>query len=391
MHQLSRTYACALFIALILLPTTAMAADNELTPEELDDGWISLFDGKTLFGWKNANKADWKVDDGIITVTKGEVGVLHTTSQFANYVLKVDFLAGEQTNSGIFLRTRPETGDTAADCYEINIAPPDNPYPTGGITGRLKSEEVAISGVWQTYEISADGGHFVVKLNGRVMADYTDEKPLGRGRIGLQLNSGKVQFRNIKLKPLGLESIFNGKDLSEWSLSESRDSVFSVTEDGEINVKNGSGQLESKGQYADFVMQLEILSSGEELNSGIFFRSVPGKFWQGYESQIHHGAIDGDLTKPEDYGTGGIYGNQAARRIVSEDFKWFHKTIIASRRHMAVWVEGVQVSDWTDEREANETAREGLRLEKGTILIQGHDPTTDLSFRKIMVGELPKR
>ena len=81
----------------------------------------------------------------------------------------------------------------------------------------------------------------MVKLDGRQVLDYTDEKPLGRGRIGLQFNEGKVEFKNVKLKPLGLASIFNGRDLAGWHTVEPNKSKFTVNEKGELNVKNGGG------------------------------------------------------------------------------------------------------------------------------------------------------
>jgi hypothetical protein len=55
---------------------------------------------------------------------------------------------------------------------------------------------------------------------------------------------------------------------------------------------------------------------------------------------------------------------------------------------MAVWVNGYQVTDWKDGRQPNENPRSGLRTEPGTIQIQGHDPTTDLSFRNLRIAEL---
>ena len=58
---------------------------------------------------------------------------------------------------------------------------------------------------------------------------------------------------------------------------------------------------------------------------------------------------------------------------------------------MATWVNGYQVSDWTDTRPPHENPRNGLRLAAGTITIQGHDPTTDLSFRKLRIAEIPPR
>ena len=65
--------------------------------------------------------------------------------------------------------------------------------------------------------------------------------------------------------------------------------------------------------------------------------------------------------------------------------------LVATGKHMAAWVNGIQVSDWTDTREPNKNPREGARTEAGTLQIQGHDPTTDLSFRKLRIAEVPKR
>ena len=56
--------------------------------------------------------------------------------------------------------------------------------------------------------------------------------------------------------------------------------------------------------------------------------------------------------------------------------------------HLATWVNGVQVADWTDNRPLADNARKGCRLEKGAISLQGHDPTTDLSFRNIRIADL---
>ena len=372
-------------------PATAAEA-NTLTPEEMAEGWILLFDGETLFGWKAASDANWEAADGVISVSEGEPGLLLTTSQFGNYVLKVDFRSAKGTNSGVFLRTSPRPTDVTRKCYELKIADSaDSRYPTGSFVKRQRCRGDHDSTDWQTFEVTAAAGHFLVELDGQVVLDYTDPKPPGRGFIGLQLNSGKVEFRNIKLKPLGLQSIFNGKDLTGWTTYHDMSSKFTVTPEGWLNVKDGRGQLETKGQYADFTMQLEVFVNGEALNSGFFFRSIPGEIMNGYESQIHNGCLDADRSKPKDCGTGGIFRRQNARKVVANDFEWFHKTIHADDKHMAVWVNGYQVSDWTDNRPPHENPRRGLRLEAGTIIIQGHDPTTDLSFRNLRIAEIPER
>ncbi len=384
----------SIFTLAWLACSSALAADiNTLSPAELAEGWILLFDGETTFGWKAESKANWEVEDGAIRVSAGEPGLLRTTSQFADYELKVDFRAAKGTNSGVFLRTAPvlEKDGVTTQCYELNIAPPENPFPTGGFVGRQKAKAVTESDEWQTFHVVAQGAKLTVKLNEEEVLAYTDPKPLGRGFIGLQLNSGAVEFRNIKLKPLALASLFNGKDLSGWKTYPEMASKFTVTQSGELNVKDGRGQLESVGQYADFVLQLECNSHAKGLNSGVFFRCIPGETMNGYECQIHNGFKDGDRTKPVDHGTGGIFKRQEARRVVADDQQWFYLTLAAEGPHIAAWVNGIQVSDWTDTRKAHANPRNGLRLEKGTLMIQGHDPTTDLSFRNLRAAEIAKR
>ena len=368
------------------------AKPNSLSKEELDDGWIQLFDGETLFGWEPGSKADWKVADGVISVTSGEPGLLHTTSEFADFLLRVDFRAPKETNSGIFLRTPAVPKSPTVDCYEANVADPSiSPFPTGSLVGRKKGTVDKFSTDWQTYEIRAEGAHFMLKLNGVEVCDYTDPKPLGRGFIGLQFNTGKAEFRNIKLKPLGLKDLFNHKDLTGWRLFKGKPTVATVTPEGDLNVKIGSGQVESEDRFGDFTLQTEVICNAKKVNSGIFFRCIPGQLMNGYECQIQNGYKNGDRTKPDDCGTGGIYRRQNARRVVSDDFHWFHMTLIANGLHMAAWVDGYPVSDWTDPRSPDPNPRNGSRVEPGTLAIQAHDPTTNLSLRFVRAAELPPR
>ena len=360
-----------------------------LSEEMLADGWISLFDGQTLFGWKHDNKADWRVEDGAIVVEKGEKCLLVTTSQFSDYLLRLQFQAETNANSGVFLSTTMDPQDVKTDCYELNIAGMDNPFPTGSLVERIAVEENLNKTEWQTYEVHVEQGHVVVRLDGQQIVDYVDPNPIARGYIGLQLNKGRVAFRDIQLKPLGGESIFNGQDLDGWKGYPEMEGEFSVDEEsGVLRVKNGRGQLESAQEYDDFVLQAACMTHASELNSGIFFRCIPGELMNGYECQIHNGFQNGDRTQPVDCGTGGFFRRQNARWVVADDLNWFHLTLVADGAHMAAWVNGYQVSDWTDDRAADPNPRKGLRLEAGTLMIQAHDPTTDLSFRDLSVAKL---
>jgi len=373
---------------IIEMPTAPAPEPLPITSEELTDGWIQLFDGATLFGWQAATQANWQVADGAITVSAGDAGLLYTTTEFSNYTLHLEFKSDAETNSGIFLRTSGTPSDPAKDCYEFNIAPLDNPFPTGSLVARKRVTPQVDNTQWHTVQITVLDDQISTLLDGNLVLDYQDPTPLGKGHIGLQLNSGAVAFRNIRLKPLALTTIFNGKDLAGWVEYPEMESDFTVTTDGFLNVKNGKGQLETEGHYADFILQLECISHLERLNSGIFFRCIPGGEMMGYESQIQNGMQDDDPTAPEDCGTGGIFRRQDARRIIAQDKHWFHKTIIASDDHIAVWVNGYQVTDWTDTRKSDENPRRGLRTDAGSIMIQGHDPTTDLSFRNLRISEL---
>jgi len=387
-----------------LLCPFATAEENRLSDEQIREGWISLFDGETLYGWQPTSEVDWQAVGGEIRATQGKQGLLATTTQFADYELHIEFKATKNTNSGIFLRSPLQPKDPAKDCYELNIAPRENPFPTGRfVKRRAKYTPVGTSprtqrsarsidawnGEWHTFDIAVHGIDAKVRLDGIGIAHVEDSIP-SRGHIGLQFNEGEIAFRNIRLKPFGTKPIFNGRDLTGWNIDLAEKSRFEVTPEGELRVLDGKGQIESEGQYGDFVLQLECFVDGDSLNSGIFFRCIPGDMMMGYESQIHNGMKDGDPTQPADCGTGGIFRRQNARRIVASDHEWFSKTLIAEGPHIAVWVNGYQVSDWTDERKPHENPRKGLRLEPGTLAIQGHDPTTDLRFRNFRVVELPK-
>lgn len=371
-----------------------------LSDAELSEGFLALFDGKTKFGWAAATEANWSVSDGEIRVSEGEKGLLRTTSQFDDFELRFDFKISGKTNSGIFIRTSPKPRDPQVDCFEINLASPsESKFFTGSLVNRQPTEDVS-EGVdhwfdsWHSCRIVAEGSRIQVWIDDHQTMDYTDpagEGCLGRGFIGLQLNSGPAAFRNIRLKPIDVDPIFNGSDLTGWSTDQKLDSQFVVTDDGELNILSGKGQIETKKSYGDFIFSMKCQTQATGLNSGVFFRCIPGDLMNGYESQIQNQFKDGDRTNPVDCGTGGIFRRTEARRVNADDGVWFAKTIIATGPHIAVWVNGYQVTDWSDRRDADLNPRRGRRLEAGTIIFQGHDPTTDILMKDIRARELKAR
>lgn len=367
---------------------------NRLDPDEIAAGWIKLFDGETMFGWKPNSDVNWRITDGVIHADKGDPGLLVTTTEFADYELRCDFRLEKGGNSGIFLRSVFSPKDPTKDCYELNMCDTHPAFPTGSLVGLIKPlKPVSGEEKWMTYHVVVEGNRIDVKLDGKAVLSYTDTRPTARrrGYIGLQKNAGLAEYRNVYLRPLSTKPVFNGKDRTGWRVVPGGKSEFTVS-DGAIQVRNGRGFLETESVWGDFVLQAQIKTNGKNLNSGIFFRTMPGTAEEpsnGYEAQVHNGFEENDRTKPVDFGTGGIYRRIKARRVVSNDFEWFTMTVAAAGPHVGVWVEGEMTTDWIDTRPPSDNPREGLRTRAGHFSLQGHDPTTDLSFRNIRAVDLP--
>jgi 3-keto-disaccharide hydrolase len=359
-----RCLVSALILAILAVPSPAAenAKPNTLTPKEIADGWLLLFDGETTFGWKI---------DGEAKVEKGKL-----------------VLGGVKETTAIMTTSLSNCG--AMFDYEL--------------TGPRKAV-VRYCG----------GGSDLPALRRKAPYVFAVIGGLQQPRVPLAFHvpgGSRLALEDVKMPPPNLEPIFNGKDLTGWKIFPGRKSQFTVS-DGELHIKNGNGDLQTEAFYDDFVLQLDCKTNGKHLNSGVFFRCIPGQYQNGYEAQIHN---DFTLDPPKEYtvdeydpethkligkkkvksaardfGTGAIYRRIPARKPVATDNEWFTMTIVAEGRHMAVWVNGIQVTDWIDNRPLHDNPRNGCRLEKGAISLQGHDPTTDLSFRNIRIAPLPKK
>lgn len=347
-----RLVAYTLFLATL---ASAQDADttqpNQLTRAEITEGWILLFDGETTFGWKVKGKA--RVEDGDL-VLGGKVATKAQSNLEFSWMSQSYTLEAEMMWSG------------------------DKP-PKLSMFGLRGS----------TLRDDAKQGY--VQETARAECEVAPDFGPAREPIVFEVPAGtELRVRNVRFCPLNMESIFNGSDLSEWRVidgsNKKRPGRFEVTDEGELSITNGPGDIQTVGEWDDFVFQAEIFVNGDHLNSGVFFRGTAGNYWSGYESQIRNQWKGDDRNKPVDFGTGGIYGRKPARRVMSSDREWFTKTVIACGNHIAVWIDGIQVSDFRDKRPANQNARSGKRLGKGPISLQAHDPKTDLRFRELRVG-----
>jgi hypothetical protein len=338
-------------IAIMVVGAAATAPQIEtrgLAPAEIREGWIYLFDEATTFGW----------------LIHGPESVRHG-----------DLILGGDEQTTAVTTTVFGPSDFRMDYSYDGKAGQDHAWVSFGTTQRRISGKAK--------------GQLTGKLNGPAVA-----APASPVRIVVPAGT-KLEVHTLGIRPYGLESIFNGKDLTGWKVCpgaryKSRFTITPFPDDNRINVKDGPGDLQTEKSFGDFVFQGECISNGDHLNSGIYFRCLPNQYQQGYEMQIRNEWKDNDRTKPVDFGTGAIYRRQPARKVVSTDREWFTMTLVAHGNHFATWVNGYQVTDWTDTRPENENPRNGLRLGAGHLSIQGHDPTTDLSFRNLRVAELKK-
>jgi hypothetical protein len=360
-----------------------------LPQEDLAVGWIRLFDGQSMMGWRNAGNANWAVEDGALVASSGDPGLLCTSVRFSDFELMLEYKGTEKTNSGIFLRTPAVPKDPANDCLELNIAPPDNPFPTGSLVGRVKVNEQVDepeSGEWHTLHALVDREHIQVWVDGQRSVDYQDTTGLTSGLIGLQFREDTIRFREIKIRPISYV-ILPAKDLKDFN-EPSGNVQAELNETGSLLLTGGKGHLELLQSYANGCIQFAVETLADSVNSGLFFRCIPGEDTNGYECQIHHGFRE-DRRRPVDAGTGAIFRRQNARAVLSDENKIAYICVAADGPRMSTWVNGVQVVDWEDTRAAHPNPRKGLRTEAGTIMLQAHDPTCRIRFDGLSICPLP--
>ena len=206
---------------------------NTLTSAEKADGWQLLFDGKDLDGWRGFREQTapdgWQAVDGTIT-RAGDGPDLITDKKYANFELALQWKVPRGGNSGVIYRVTEEQGATYMSGPEMQVLDdahhPDgfNPKTSAGSAYALYGPtEKAVNpyGVWNRARLVVKGNHVEHWLNGKKVVEYelnsedwkqhladskfANTKPYGQateGFIALQNHGDRVQFRDIKIKPL---------------------------------------------------------------------------------------------------------------------------------------------------------------------------------------------
>jgi hypothetical protein len=191
------------------------------------DGWISLFDGKTLNDWRpSENKDSWKVEEGAL-VTKGPRSHLFYIGDqpFINFEFVADVRTSPASNSGIYIHTTYQDSgwpNKGYECQVINSYP--NVEPGAYVERKMTGSLYGIRNIWKSpvadnewfqYRISVQGRTIRVYINNQLMVDYTEPENLVReenlkgrvlssGTFALQCHdpNSTVYYKNIKVRPL---------------------------------------------------------------------------------------------------------------------------------------------------------------------------------------------
>lgn len=188
--------ACA-----IAAPAFGQENTNVLSPAETAEGWTLLWDGASTNGWENAVNSEMEVAGGALRQARGSFIWLRLKKTYADFALRLDFrMLTDDADSGVFVRAARD-GDPTKTGYQVNINNLNAEYGTGSVVNRAKySGSKVKAGDWHHLEITAQGDHIVVALDGTKTVDLRDSAAR-EGYIGLQLvKPQEVEFRNIRLK-----------------------------------------------------------------------------------------------------------------------------------------------------------------------------------------------
>ena len=378
-------------IVLFVLATVTIAAE---------EGFVQLFDGKSLDGWtKHGGGATYKIEGDCIV---GEVGpgtntFLCTDKEYGDFIFKVELKLDVPGNSGIQFRSHIAQKNDRVFGYQCEIDPSERAW-SGGIydEGRrgwlfpLKDHEEARKAFkledWNEYVIQAAGPSLKTWINGVPCADLIDTADMS-GLIALQVHAGKegrIRWRNIRIKDLGR---------GQWKPLLAKDTLDGwekigggqwTIEDGVVRGVSSAdetqhGLLITKARYADLAVRLRYKAN--QGNSGLYFRSEKGggAGVLGFQAEIDDAGGAGGL-----YETGGrAWVAQPTPEQVESWYKpgqWNQMSVVALGRRVVVHVNGNKSAELLDDPG---------RIE-GHIALQLHGGQgMDVEFADVEILEIP--
>jgi len=288
-------FACTALIALAWAPSLAFAAD---------DGFVPLFNGKDLSGWRPINVAadTFSVRDGMIVTTGVPTGFMATERQYENFIIELDWRhMKEAGNSGLFIwgEGLPAPGVPYAKGIEVQILDlgyeknkgawewftshgdifpiwgatmtPMPPVAKTGSRAFPSEKRVKPSPEWNHYKVTCNAGEIRLEVNGKEVTVGKDCVPR-KGFICLESEGSECHFKNIRIKELpptgatpeqtaeafaGFKQLFNGKDFTGWKLTDAIKEVWKVNGlnvTAKADVKGSNRDLWTEKKYKDFIL-----------------------------------------------------------------------------------------------------------------------------------------
>lgn len=414
---------------------------NEM-PEEI--GFVSLFNGKNLTGWKglvgnpisraamkpaelkkaqekadDQMRADWKVENGLLVFDGTGYDNICTEKQYADFEMYVDWMldpAGPEPDAGIYLRGTPQV--QMWDTARVNVGAQ---VGSGGLYNNQKHESKPLKvadnklGEWNTMYIKMTGDRVTVCLNGELVTDnvilenyWNRSLPIPPiEQIELQAHGSKVYYRNIYVKELqrpepfalsaqekkeGYKILFDGTNMYEWV----GNTVDYTLQDGTITLipsQGSGGNLYTKDEYGNFIFRFEfMLTPGANNGLGIRTPMDGDPAYTGMELQIldNEDPIYKDLVDYQYHAS--VYGIIPAKRGYLKPIgEWNYQEVIANGDHIKITLNGTvildgNIRDAVKNGTPDKQDHPGLFNKKGHIGFLGHG--SEVKFRNIRVREL---
>lgn len=418
----------------------ASRLQKQLLKMPYDYGFVSLFNGVDLTGWKalvgnpvtrakmsaatlkaaedSANekaKGSWLAKDGLLIFT-GHGNNLATTKKYGDIEMYVDWKISAKGDAGIYLRGTPQVQIWDTSRREVGAQ-----VGSGGLYNNQKYESKPLTvadnkvGDWNRFHIVMKGDTVTVYLNGVLVTDrvplenYWDRSlPLfPREQLELQAHGTQVAYRNIYVRELsantldtltaeekkqGFVSLFDGTDLKQWTGNKSG----YIIKDGtiEVNPFDGSGgNLYTKDEFNNFIFRFEFqLTPGANNGIGIRAPLEGDAAYAGMEIQV----LDNEAPKYKDLHVyqyhGSVYGVIPAKRgFLLPTGEWNKEEIIAKGNKIKVILNGTVILDGNiKEASKNGTMdhkdHPGLLRKTGHIGFLGHGDV--VRFRNVRVKRL---
>lgn len=408
------------------------------------EGFVSLFNGRDLSGWKGlvenpvvrakmkpaqlakaqtkadeAMRRDWKVEGGCLVYVGDGFDNLCTDRAYGDFEMYIDWRldpAGPEADAGIYLRGTPQV--QIWDTSRVNVGAQ---VGSGGLYNNQSNPSRPLRvadnrlGEWNSFYIKMTGDRVTVYLNGQLVTDnvilenFWDRKQpvFPVEQIELQAHGSKVYYRDIYIKELkrtepyklsaeeqkeGFRILFDGTHMHEWT-GNTKDYVL---EDGCIVMhpsRSFGGNLYTKDEFGNFVYRFEFQLT-PAANNGVGIRTpMEGDAaYEGMEIQIldcEH-PVYKNITPLQHHGS--VYGIIPAQRHASKPVgEWNTEEIVADGDHIRVTVNGVvildgNIRDAVKNGTPDHKEHPGLFNPKGHIGFLGHG--SEVKFRNIRIKEL---